>query len=252
MMRFRKEPFISFIGLIAVWEVTAHFFPPFLFPSTLTIGKEILVILGDPKQVISAVATALRILAGMAGAFVAGGLLGIWMGMSPRVERYVHPLLTFNQGIPALSWVVFSVIWFKSTEFRIWFIIAMTTLPAFAFQIHDSYRAMSKDLVEMSLSFRPSRWDKFRTLIVPSILPGIATAWKVNLGNVARVVVVAELVGATVGVGFELLQRQQLFDMAGAMAWTMVLVLFVVLSQGAVTLLETSLLRYRAQSERNL
>ncbi|RXZ38245.1 ABC transporter permease subunit [Oxalobacteraceae bacterium CAVE-383] len=251
-MRLRKEPFISFVALVAVWEVTAHFFPPFLFPSTLTIGKEILVILGDPKQVVSAIATALRILAGMAGAFVAGGLIGVWMGMSPRVERYVHPLLTFNQGIPALSWVVFSVIWFKSTEFRIWFIIAMTTLPAFAFQIYDSYRAMSKDLVEMTLSFRPSRWDKFRTLIVPSILPGIATAWKVNLGNVARVVVVAELVGATVGVGFELLQRQQLFDMAGAMAWTMVLVLFVVVSQGVVTLLETSLLRYRAQSERGL
>jgi ABC-type nitrate/sulfonate/bicarbonate transport system permease component len=252
MRRFRKEPFISFVALIVVWEVTAHFFPPFLFPSTLTIGKDILTILDDPKQVISAIATALRILAGMAGAFVVGSVIGIRMGMSPRVERYVHPLLTFNQGIPALSWVVFSVIWFKSTEFRIWFIIAMTTLPAFAFQIYDSYRAMSKDLVEMSLSFRPSRWDKFRTLIVPSILPGIATAWKVNLGNVARVVVVAELVGATVGVGFELLQRQQLFDMAGAMAWTMVLVLFVVLSQGVVTLLETSLLRYRAQSERGL
>jgi hypothetical protein len=40
--------------------------------------------------------------------------------------------------------------------------------------------------------------------------------------------------------------------MAGAMAWTMVLVLFVVLSQGVVTLLETSLLRYRGQSERSL
>jgi NitT/TauT family transport system permease protein len=251
-MRFRKEPFISAIALIAVWEITARFFPPFLFPSTLTIAKEIIGILGDPKQIVSAMATAGRILLGMAGAFIAGGLLGVWMGISPRVERYVHPLLTFNQGIPALSWVVFSVIWFKSTEFRIWFIIAMTTLPAFAFQIHDSYRAMSKELVEMVLSFRPSRWDKFRTLIVPSILPGIATAWKVNLGNVARVVVVAELVGATVGVGFELLQRQQLFDMAGAMAWTMVLVLFVVVSQGVVTLLETSLLRYRAKSERGL
>jgi NitT/TauT family transport system permease protein len=251
-MGFRKEPFISAIALIAVWEITAHFFPPFLFPSTLTIAKQIVEILGDPKQILSAAATAGRILLGMAGAFIAGGLLGVWMGISPRVARYVHPLLTFNQGIPALSWVVFSVIWFKSTEFRIWFIIAITTLPAFAFQIHDSYRAMSKELVEMTLSFRPSRWDKFRTLIIPSILPGIATAWKVNLGNVARVVVVAELVGATVGVGFELLQRQQLFDMAGAMAWTMVLVLFVVVSQGVVSLLETSLLRYRAQSERGL
>jgi ABC-type nitrate/sulfonate/bicarbonate transport system permease component len=174
------------------------------------------------------------------------------MGMSARCERYVHPLLTFNQGIPALSWVVISIIWFKSTEFRIWFIIVMTTLPAFAFQIYDAYRAMSKDLVEMSLSFRPSKWDKFRTLIVPSVLPGILTAWKVNLGNVARVVVVAELVGATIGVGYELLQRQQLFDMAGAIAWTLVLVLFVIVSQGVVTLLEANLLRYRPQSERGL
>ena len=251
-MRLKKEPFISGIALIVVWEVTSHFFPPFLFPSTLTIAKELFGILSDPKQIASAVATSVRILLGMVGAFVVGGSLGVWMGMSPRVERYVHPLLTFNQGIPALSWVVFSVIWFKSTEFRIFFIIAMCTLPAFAFQIHDSYRAMTKELVEMVLSFRPTRWDKFRTLIVPAIMPGIATAWKVNLGNVARVVVVAELVGASVGVGYELLQRQQLFDMAGALAWTLVLVLFVVVSQGIVTLLETALLRYRPQSERGL
>jgi NitT/TauT family transport system permease protein len=251
-MRLKKEPFISAIGLIVVWEITAHFFPPFLFPSTLTIARDLFTILSDPKELVSAAATSGRILLGMAGAFVAGSAVGIWMGVSPRAERYIHPLLTFNQGIPALSWVVFSVIWFKSTEFRIWFIIAVCTLPAFAFQIYDSYRAMSKDLVEMSLSFRPSKWDKFRTLILPSILPGIATAWKVNLGNVARVVVVAELVGATVGVGYELLQRQQLFDMAGALAWTLVLVLFVVVSQGVVTLLETALLRYRPQSERSL
>lgn len=251
-MRLRKEPLISAAALVAFWQVAAYFFPPFLFPSILTIGEEVLGILSDQEMIGGAAATASRILSGMFGAFVVGSLLGIWMGMSSRCERYAHPLLTFNQGIPALSWVVISVIWFKSTEFRIWFIIVMTTLPAFTFQIYDSYRAMSKDLVEMSLSFRPSAWDKFRTLIIPSILPGILTAWKVNLGNVARVVVVAELVGATVGVGYELLQRQQLFDMAGAIAWTLVLVLFVVVSQKIVALLEAVLLRYRAQSERGL
>ena len=69
-------------------------------------------------------------------------------------------------------------------------------------------------------------------MIWPTVLPGILTAWKVNLGNAARVVVVAELVGATGGVGYELLQQQQLFDMAGAMAWTLQLVFFVLVVQG--------------------
>ena len=81
----------------------------------------------------------------------------------------------------------------------------------------------------MVLSFRPTRRKMFRAMILPAILPDIMTAWKVNLGNASRVVVVAELVGATGGVGYELLMQQQQFDMAGALAWTLQLVLFVLI-----------------------
>ena len=95
-----------------------------------------------------------------------------------------------------------AIIWFHGIEFRILFIMVITTLPAFTFQILDAFRSMSKDLFEMTMSFRPRRWTLFRVLIVPTIVPGILTAWKVNLGNAARVVVVAELVGATGGVGY--------------------------------------------------
>ncbi len=83
------------------------------------------------------------------------------------------------------------------------------------------------------------------------MLPGILTAWKVNLGNASRVVVVAELVGATGGVGYELLQQQQIFDMAGAIAWTLVLVIFVLIVQGVITIIENHALRYRAVAERS-
>jgi ABC-type nitrate/sulfonate/bicarbonate transport system permease component len=82
------------------------------------------------------------------------------------------------------------------------------------------------------------------------VLPDILTAWKVNLGNASRVVVVAELVGATGGVGYELLQQQQLFDMAGALAWTLQLVFFVLIAQAILTLIENIAFRYRAVSER--
>ena len=98
----------------------------------------------------------------------------------------------------------------------------------------------------MTLSFRPTRVDLLRTLIWPTVLPGILTAWKVNLGNASRVVVVAELVGATGGVGYELLQQQQIFDMAGAIAWTLVLVIFVLIVQRRHHAHREPALRYRA------
>jgi ABC-type nitrate/sulfonate/bicarbonate transport system permease component len=249
---FHYESVVALCGLTLVWQIVSLFVPHFLFPSVPEIAARLIDIFSSPKLIGDALATSARILAGLGGAFVLGTVLALPMARSPSFERYAYPLLNFNQGVPALSWVVIAIIWFRGIEFRIFFIMVMTTLPAFTFQVLDAYRGMSKDLFEMTLSFRPSRRDLFRTLIWPTVLPGILTAWKVNLGNAARVVVVAELVGATGGVGYELLQQQQLFDMAGAVAWTLVLVIFVLVVQGVISLIEAHVLRYRAFAEHAL
>ena len=250
--RIRPEGVIALVGLAIVWQIVSHYTPPYLFPSVPQIALRMVEIFSSWSTVAGALATALRILAGLAGAFILGSLLAMLMARSDTFERYTNPLLTFNQGIPALSWVVIAIIWFHGSEFRIWFIMVVTTLPAFTFQVLDSYRSMSKDLFEMTLSFRPSRYDLFRTLIWPTVLPGILTAWKVNLGNASRVVVVAELVGSTGGVGDELMRQQQNFDMAGAIAWTIVLVAFVLVMQGLIGAIEAHALRYRPAAERTL
>jgi ABC-type nitrate/sulfonate/bicarbonate transport system permease component len=240
------------VVLAAIWQILSMTLPPFLFPPVPEIIKRTIEILITGSLLIDVLLTAMRIFVGLFGAFIIGAMLALVIARSRTLENFVSPVLTFFQGIPALSWVVFAIIWFQGTEFRIAFIMIMTTLPAFTFQILDAIRSMSKDLFEMTMSFRPSRWTMFRFLIVPTIVPGILTAWKVNLGNAARVVVVAELVGATGGVGYELLRQQQLFDMAGAMAWTLQLVLFVLVVQQTINAIEAWALSYRPVSERSI
>jgi ABC-type nitrate/sulfonate/bicarbonate transport system permease component len=240
----------SMLALAAAWQILSWVFPHFLFPPIQDVILRTIDVLTTGALLADVLLTAARIFGGLLGAFIFGSILALVIGRSQTIENFISPVLTFFQGIPALSWVVFAIIWFHGTEFRVLFIMVITTLPAFTFQILDAFRSMSKDLFEMTMSFRPSRWKLFRYLIVPTILPGILTAWKVNLGNAARVVVVAELVGATGGVGYELMRQQQLFDMAGAMAWTLQLVLFVLVVQQAINMIEAWALRYRAVSER--
>ena len=243
---------LPFVFVAAVWQIAAQFFPPFLFPSLVDVFKRCVDILTSWSQLSDVLATVGRILAGLAGSFIIGAALAVAMARSRGVNNFLSPILSLFQGIPALSWVVFAIIWFHGIEPRIFFIMVMTTLPAFTFQVLAALQGMSRDLVEMVMSFRPTRGKLFRAMIIPAILPDILTAWKVNLGNASRVVVVAELVGATGGVGYELLQQQQVFDMAGALAWTLQLVLFVLIAQGVLTLIETYAFRYRAVSERTL
>jgi NitT/TauT family transport system permease protein len=236
--------------LAAAWQILSMIFPPFFFPPVPDVISRTIEVLITGSLLADVLITAARIFAGLFGSFILGGILAVILARSKTAENFLGPVLTFFQGIPALSWVVFAIIWFHGTEFRIFFIMVLTTLPAFTFQIVDAIRSMSKDLFEMTMSFRPSRWTLFRFLIVPTIVPGILTAWKVNLGSAARVVVVAELVGATGGIGYQLLRQQQLFDMAGAMAWTLQLVLFVLVVQQTINAIEAWALRYRPVSER--
>jgi NitT/TauT family transport system permease protein len=243
---------VPLAAVALLWQFASLFFPPFLFPSLVDVFWRCLIILTTWDEFFNVFSTVMRILAGLAGAFIIGGALAVVMARSRRVDDFFSPILTLFQGIPALSWVVFAIIWFHGVEFRIFFIMVMTTLPAFTFQVLGALKAMSRDLVEMVMSFRPTRMRMFRVMIVPAILPDILTAWKVNLGNASRVVVVAELVGASGGVGYELLQQQQVFDMAGALAWTLQLVFFVLIVQALLTLIENIAFRYRAASERSL
>jgi ABC-type nitrate/sulfonate/bicarbonate transport system permease component len=112
--------------------------------------------------------------------------------------------------------------------------MVMTTLPAFTFQIRRLPLHV-QDLFEMTMSFRPRRWTLL-ALIVPTIA-GHPTAWKVNLGNAARVVVVANCRRHQWGPATSL-RQQQLFDMAGAIAWTLQLVLFVLVVQQTINAIE--------------
>jgi NitT/TauT family transport system permease protein len=241
-----------FVVLAVAWQLASIGMPRYLFPSLVDVFWRTLSIFTNASDLANVLATVGRILSGLVGSFVLGGLIATGMARSMTVERFFSPMLNFFQGVPALSWVVFAIIWFKGIESRIFFIMVVTTLPAFSFQVLGALRSMSKDLFEMVLSFRPTKPRMFRVMILPSILPEILTAWRVNLGNASRVVVVAELVGATGGVGYELLQQQQLFDMAGALAWTLQLVLFVLVMQWLISVVERYSFAYRAVSERSL
>jgi len=133
-------------------------------------------------------------------AFVLGAALGVTMGLFKGVRTYARPLLHMIQGVPALSWVVFAVIWFAQVEVRIAFILLIGTLPAFALYIDSAVQSVNLDLIHLGQAFRASRTQSLTKIILPAIVPEIMSAWTVNLGNGVRVAVIAELIGSTVGV----------------------------------------------------
>jgi NitT/TauT family transport system permease protein len=231
--------------IVAAIQIGSFFLPPFVLPAPLTILRATWEVLGDPIHI---GITALRLLAAVLFAMVVGVLFGVVMGVFLRVRPYLQALVVIDTGIPALSWMLLAVFWFRNAEARIFFILSVILIPFYALSIYDGIRALPRDWVEMIESFRPRRRQVLRYLIAPHIVPYILTTTKSVIGYAIRMVIFAELIASAVGIGSRMSLAQSTFRIDRVFAWTLLLVIFNLAIQAAITGLDKMLLRWRPEA----
>ncbi len=239
------EMLISLGALLLSWQVASLFLPEYVLPGIQMIFQEFLKMAREGTLWWDTLLTLDRIVRGLVFGFIIGAAFGAVMGTMKKTEPYVIPIVNFIMGVPALSWTLIVILWFRGTETRILVLMIAISFPVFAHSVLDAIKGVSKEWMEMTLVFRPTQWQVFRMLILPSIIPNVLTAWKVTVGFAVRVVIVAELVGASTGVGYRMVQQQSLLNMSGVLAWTLVLVVSGLGMQFLISMVESRLLRWR-------
>lgn len=242
---FTRETLISIVVFFICWELLSRAspwlgIPPFAVPSLFKIGQSFVHI-----TAIDVLVTLARVLAALFVSFVLGVAVAVAMYLSGAVERYLHPMIRILMAVPVVSWILFAILWFRGVEFRILFVLVVVCAPVFVVDTLDSMRGVPRELRDMMRSFRPTSLQFFRKLMLPAILPGIFTSWKITLSLAIRVVTIAELVGAVTGIGHQLSVAQELFSVADVFAWTLVLVALLFLLEGIIAKVEHRMLRWR-------
>jgi NitT/TauT family transport system permease protein len=240
--KFRPSWFsIGAIVIFAVlWQIASYFVPPFIIPGWQRILKAFVDLRFDYVAV-----TLARLIVSLIASFLLGFAIAAVMSHHKYIEQIVTPFVRMLMSVPAICWVVFSILWFKGVEFRIFFVMVVVAMPVFLVDTFDGMKGVSKDLDQMIQSFQPTWWERFSKLTLPAILPIILTSWKINLSQCIRVILTAELVGATSGIGYGLVLAQETFSIAVVFAWTLVLILALYFLQGIVDFMETKYLSYR-------
>ncbi len=234
------------IALIAIMEIASRFVPDYVMPSPVAIAKSLQqLLLTDTMHVFITLA---RLAAAVAFSMVAGVCIGLLMGTAKRIGPYLKSLVLIDTGIPALSWMLVAVFWFKDPEARIFFILTVILLPFYALNVYEGVRSIPKDWVDMIESFRPSRWHVLRYLIIPHIVPYIFLTTKSVIGYAIRMAVFAELVASAVGIGSRMSFAQSTFHIDQVLAWTVLLVILNLLLQLAANYAEKVMLPWRAEA----
>ncbi len=168
--------------------------------------------------------TILRLIAAVAFSMLLGIVFGVVMGMLPAVRPYLRALVIIDTGVPALSWMLIAIFWFKDPETRIFFILVVILLPFYALNVYEGIRALPKDLLDMIESFRPTRWQVMRYLVGPHIVQYIFLTTKSVIGYAIRMTIFAELIASAIGVGSRMGLAHSNFHIDQLLAWTFFLI----------------------------
>jgi NitT/TauT family transport system permease protein len=241
----RKLAFISIGAIFLIWQISSAYVPEYIFPSIPTVVAKATQLLAATSTYSAILMTLQRVLGGFILSAMVGIGLGLGLAMSTRVFGSLMPLVKLVMGVPALTWVLLSIIWFKSAEARVWFIMFILVFPIMAMNTYDGVRAVPHDLYHMVRSLRPTSWGLLRLLIIPAATPFIFSGLKVSLSFGGRIAVFAEALSASTGIGAEMYTMDQMFDTAGIIVWTILLVLVLALLDKALGLAERRWFRWR-------
>ncbi len=120
-------------------------------------------------------------------------------------------------------------VWFGLSEVTAIAAVALNKLPSTAVTIREGARALDQGLIDMARSFRMGRGAILRHVVLPQLYPYLFGAARSGLALIWKIVLVAELLGRSDGVGFQIQVYFQLFDVTGILAYTLA---FVAVVQG--------------------
>src|SRR6185437_5962959 len=239
---------LPFVALAAGWEIASFFSPRYLFPGLGAILTDVWHILTTWDLLYQGLVTWGRLICAGIASLILGIPIGLTMGMSTQADEFVRPIVKFIMGVPALNWVIIVIIWFQNTELRIGFVLLMLCTPITIFCIYDGVRSIDRKLIDMVSSFGASDIQHVRLLLWPYVKTFAFTAAKLNIANAIRTVIVAELVGASAGIGKELDLAKNVFDMAMVLAWTLIMVGMLLVMAKGIEGAERVVLRWRSET----
>ena len=155
-------------------------------------------------------ATLWRVVVGFSIGAAGGIAVGALTGASAAARRLLDPTLNALRAIPSLAWVPLFILWLGIFEASKVALIAVGVFFPVYLGVADAILSVDRKLVEVGRVFRLSRRQLARRILVPAVLPETISALRSGLGLGFMFVVAAELMGASEGLGYLLLDGQQL------------------------------------------
>ncbi|WP_377845708.1 ABC transporter permease [Bosea sp. UC22_33] len=198
------------LAILWEWLVAAGIANGRLMPPPSVVGRTLWGLAASGELLTHAGATLWRVAAGFGLGALAGTVLGAVTGALPVARSLLDPTLQALRAIPSIAWVPLFILWLGIFEASKVALIAVGVFFPVYLGVAAAIQGIDRKIVEVGRVFRLSRLAMVRRVLLPAILPAWIVALRSGLGLGFMFVVAAEIMGASEGLGYLLVDGQQL------------------------------------------
>ena len=201
-------PCLGIAAVLVMWTIVSQVAPDLPSPARTWIESKRYVLEpffkeGEMNQGIGRLAlySLVRVAKGYLLALLIGTPLGFLLGLSPRFHQSFDPIIQFLRPISPLAWLPLGLVVFQKSEPAAVFTIALCAMWPTVINTAVGVRNINPDYVNVGRVLKLSRLKMLTKIIVPASLPYVFTGYRLSLGLAWLVIVAAEMLTGTPGVG---------------------------------------------------
>jgi sulfonate transport system permease protein len=197
-----------------VWGVATRYWEveKVILPEPLEVFKTLISLVRSGALFEHLQASFVRVLKGFAVGSIAGITVGIISGLSRSAGKFLSPTIAFIRTIPIYGWIPMMILWFGIGETSKVIAITMGVFFPVHLSTEEGIRNIDMKYIEVTRILKLDKLFVLRKAIIPAALPFIITGIRLGLSRAWMVVVVAELIAATSGLGYLISDGRQLFQ----------------------------------------
>jgi NitT/TauT family transport system permease protein len=240
---------LGLLTLLVLWELLTRtgWVPALFLPSPLGVlaaGADMLRTGELPGHVAISLQ---RILLGFGLGALGGVAVGLAVGVFSLAEAIGNPLIAATFPIPKIALLPLLILWLGIGEASKVAVIMLGVFFPMAINTSTGVRHADPLLLRAAVSFGAGRWSLIRKVMLPSALPMIFAGLKLGAGTSLLLLVAAEMIAASSGIGFLILHAQNLMETTTLMVGIVLLSLLGLASHWLLTRLERRYLPWKAE-----
>ena len=149
-----------------------------------------------------------RVLLSLLFALLVGIPLGIVVGLSKLLEKATSPLFQFIRMISPISWMPLAVMMFGIGDAPVYFLLTIAAVWPIMLNVSAGVHAVDARWLTLAQSLCATRWETITRIIIPAIVAHTLTGIRLAIGIVWIVLVPAEMLGVSAGLGYFILDTR--------------------------------------------